>query len=76
MTYNEIVGHYGGLSKAAKALDMSKQRIHAWKRIRIPSDIQIRIAALTGLRADPDACTEIAALAAAAKRASRKVNNR
>jgi hypothetical protein len=76
MTYNEIVGHYGGLSKAAKALDMSKQRIHAWKRIRIPSDIQIRIAARTGLRADREAHQEISALTAAAKRAARKVNGR
>ena len=52
MTYNQIVDHYGGLSKAAKALDFSKQRIFAWKQIRIPSDVQLKIAARTGLKAD------------------------
>lgn len=54
MTYNQIVGHYRGLSKAAKALEMSKQRINAWKRIRIPSDIQLEIAARTRGRLKAD----------------------
>lgn len=63
MTYNQIVGHYGGLSKAAQALGFSKQRMHAWKQIRIPSDIQLRIAALTGLQPDRQAYQEAARLA-------------
>lgn len=76
MTYNEIVGYYKGLSKAAKALEYTRQRIYAWKRIRIPSGIQIEIAAKTPLRADRKAYADIAALAATARRAAKRINGR
>jgi hypothetical protein len=71
MTYNEIVDHYGSLTKASQALEYSKQRISNWRHIRIPSDIQIRIAARTGLRADRQARREIEELTAAAAAAKR-----
>lgn len=64
MTYNQIVDHYGGLSKAAQALGFSKQRIFAWKQIRIPSDVQFEIAAATGLKADRQAYKDAAKIAA------------
>ena len=64
MTYNQIVDHYGGLSKAAQVLGFSKQRIHAWKKIRIPSDVQLRISARTGLKADRQALKAAAEMAA------------
>lgn len=63
MTYNQIVDHYGGLSKAAQALGFSRQRVHAWKKIRIPSDEQLRIAALTGLKADRQSYKQAARIA-------------
>lgn len=65
MTYNQIVDHYGGLSKAAKALDFNKQRIFAWKRNRIPSEVQIDIAQRTGcLKPDAKALRDARRLAA------------
>lgn len=54
MTYNEIVGHFKGLAEASQALKFSKQRIFAWKKIRIPSDIQLEIAARTRGRLKAD----------------------
>jgi len=70
MTYNQIVEHYGGLSKAAQALGYTRQRVNAWKRIRIPSDVQLKIAALSGLKADRKAHNDVAELSALARRAA------
>ena len=58
MTYDELIEHYGGESKAATARGIDRQRVHGWKgRDRIPTDDQIEYEVLTGgkLRADiPD----------------------
>lgn len=44
MAYDELIEHFGGLTKAAKALDLSKQTIHSWKdRGSIPFEAQFRI---------------------------------
>jgi len=63
MTYTQLVKHFGGLAKASQALGYSKQRIFAWKTIRIPSDIQMRIASETGLQADRKAREDAARIA-------------
>ncbi len=57
MTYDQILGHYGGLAEAVQALGYTKQRIFAWKKARIPSDIQLEIYGRTRgrLKADPEA---------------------
>lgn len=68
MTYNQIVGYYGGLSKAAKALGFDRQRVFSWKKVRIPSEVQIRVAAMTGLKADRKTYEDIARLALFASR--------
>ena len=71
MTYNQIVEHYGGLSKAAQALGFSRQRMHAWKQIRIPSDVQLQIASLTGLQPDRKAYQHAAQVASYAAGSAR-----
>ena len=55
MTYDELIAHYGGESKAATARGIDRQRVHGWKgRGRIPTDDQIEYEVLTKgvLRAD------------------------
>lgn len=55
MLYEELLSHYGGLSKAARALKMRKQTVHSWKsRGAIPFEAQFRIQLKTKgrLRAD------------------------
>ena len=52
MTYSQIIRHYGSLSKAAQALDFFPQRIQHWRRLRIPTEVQIEIAHKTGLKPD------------------------
>jgi hypothetical protein len=55
MTYDDLVDHFGGESKAATAIGYDRQRVHAWKgRPRIPTDAQIAYEIATGgaLRAD------------------------
>jgi hypothetical protein len=60
MTYDQILDHYGGLAEAALALEYTKQRIQHWRRIRIPSDVQLEISARTRgrLKADREAIAE------------------
>ncbi len=43
MVYKDVVEHFGGLSKAARALKLPRQTIHAWKRKHIPFEQQFRI---------------------------------
>lgn len=44
MLYEELIDHFGGLTKAAKALELSKQTVHGWKaRGAIPFEAQFRI---------------------------------
>lgn len=65
MTYNQLVAHFGGLTKAAEALDLHKQTIHAWKRMgRIPTDRQLKLARITGLKPDRTARKEAEEIAA------------
>jgi len=55
MKYQDLVGHFGGLSKAAQVLGLSRQTVHAWKtRKRIPARWQVKAEAMTDgqLRAD------------------------
>ena len=59
MTYQQIVDHYGSLASAAKQLGFDKQRIFAWKKRRIPTQVQMKIAAVTALRPDAQAIREV-----------------
>lgn len=69
MNYSQVERHYGGPSKAAQALGLQRQTVHAWKsRKRIPSRWQIKLEALTGLKADKEARREAAELASWVKR--------
>lgn len=44
MEYKELVRHFGGLSKAARKLGITRQTVYAWnQRNRIPSRWQVRI---------------------------------
>jgi hypothetical protein len=44
MYYDDLLDHFGGLSKAAKALGFSRQTVHGWKiRGSIPFEAQFRI---------------------------------
>ena len=55
MLYDELLQHFGGLTRAAEALGYRKQTIHSWKvRGSIPFDHQYRIQMKTRgrLRAD------------------------
>ena len=55
MLYEELLSHFGGLSKAARALKIRKQTVHSWKaRGAIPFEAQFRIQLKTKgrLRAD------------------------
>ena len=43
MSYDELLENYGGLSKAARALGISKQTVHRWKAAGIPFEAQFNI---------------------------------
>ena len=61
MTYNQVIAHFGGLSKAAQGIGSYRQLVHTWKRRkRIPTSWQIKIEGITGLKADGVArCTAL-----------------
>lgn len=55
MTYEEVVAHFGGLTKAAQALETSKQTVHHWNdHKRIPSKWQLKIQRATRGRLKAD----------------------
>lgn len=43
MTYDDLLEHYGSLTKAADALDLAKQTVHRWKAGEIPFRAQFII---------------------------------
>jgi hypothetical protein len=65
MNYKQVEKHYGGATKIAQALGLKhKQTAHNWQYLkRIPSRWQIKIEALTGLKADRVARQEAADIA-------------
>ena len=61
MNYKQMVAHFGGLSKAAKALGLKRQTVHMWAgRGRIPTRWQIKAVAKSEgrLKADRQARAE------------------
>ena len=61
MTYDQLVGHFGGPTKAADALGIEDRRtVHAWSRRRVPSRWQMKAEKLTDgkLRADKESRRE------------------
>jgi hypothetical protein len=55
MDFDELTGYFGGTSKSARALGVSKQTVDGWKRLRIPSKHQLNAAFLSGGRLRVDA---------------------
>lgn len=57
MVYQQLVAFFGGLTRAAEALDVSKQTVDSWKRRRIPSGQQFKVHRLSSgkLKLDPQA---------------------
>ncbi|HZM36004.1 MAG TPA: Cro/CI family transcriptional regulator [Burkholderiales bacterium] len=44
MRYEEVVAHFGGVTKTAQALETKKQVVHHWSdHARIPSKWQLKI---------------------------------
>lgn len=70
MNYKQVEKYYGGATKIAQALGLKhKQTAHNWQYLRrIPSRWQIKLEALTGLKADKEARREAADLASWIKR--------
>jgi hypothetical protein len=68
MTFEQILQHYGGLSKAAKALGLKRQTVNAWRHMsRVPTRWQLKVQAEAEsrrLRADKDAMSEARQMAA------------
>ncbi len=65
-TYENLVAHFQGLSKAAKALDLDRRTVNSWsKRPRIPSRWQMKAETLSdgALRADDEARAEATEMA-------------
>lgn len=62
MTYDELIAHYQGETKAATALGIDRQRVHWWKTKGIPIKDQIDYEVVTGgaLRADLPAAVRVA----------------
>ena len=56
MKYQQVVDHFDGPTKVAKALGIeNKQTVHNWQeRKRIPTRWQIRLATLSGGKLKPD----------------------
>ncbi len=57
MIYSQLIEHFGGLTKAGKALGLDRRRVHEWKKHGIPSFWQLKIEHVTegDLRADKKA---------------------
>lgn len=66
MNYEQLVGHFGGPTKAADALGIEDRRtVHAWKERRIPSKWQMKAQVISEgkLQADEEAKNEAAEIA-------------
>lgn len=70
MNYRQVIKHYGGPTKLAQVLGLKhKQTVHNWSKMdRIPSRWQIKLEALTGLKADAIARREADEFLAFARR--------
>lgn len=55
MNYNDLIAHWGGLSKAAQALGLERQKVFVWKKRRIPSKWQLKASTASKGRLKPDA---------------------
>ncbi len=70
MKYAQLVAHFGGPTKAAKALGIQdRRRVHAWSTRRIPAKWQVKVEVITDgkLRADSAAKREVVEMARLAK---------
>lgn len=78
MTYDQVLAHYGGVSKTGRALGLTKQTVYAWGRgKRIPGKWQIKIAHQTPLKADAAAQRDAHEIASwARKNGATKLNGK
>jgi hypothetical protein len=56
MEYQQLIDHFGGQTKTARALGTTKQTVHAWgARNRVPASWQLKAEAVSRgkLQADP-----------------------
>lgn len=62
MTYQQLLAHFGGLSKVAEALGVDRRRVWNWSERRIPSKWQAKIESVSDgkLRADKKARADAA----------------
>lgn len=60
MTYEDLIGHYGRPSDAARALEVDRRLVDSWKKGRIPTAHQLKAQHLTAgaLQADEQAQAE------------------
>jgi hypothetical protein len=63
MTYDQVINHFGSLTKAAQALGLAKQNVHNWgARGRIPFKWQIKLAGMSGGALKADAAAKSVAM--------------
>lgn len=55
MEYQALIEHFGGVTKAAKALGLAKQTVDSWSARRIPTKHQLKASVLSGNKLKIDA---------------------
>jgi rare lipoprotein A (peptidoglycan hydrolase) len=70
MTYQQICVYFGGCTKAARKLGLTRQGVHSWRQRKVPMHWQIHLQAMTdgALKADAKSKREAEALAAALRK--------
>lgn len=54
MLYDDLVGHFGAPSDAAKALGVDRRLVDGWKKRRIPTKHQLKAEVLSEGKLTPD----------------------
>lgn len=54
MLYDDVVGHFGTPSEAARALGVDRRLVNDWKKRRIPSKHQLKAQLESGGKLQPD----------------------
>lgn len=64
MTFDQIASYFGGVTKAAKEIKVSRQTVHRWKTHGVPVLQQLHIQKLARgeIRADPKKVSKLRAL--------------
>lgn len=54
MVYEDLIGHFGAPSDAAKALGVDRRLVDGWKKRRIPTKHQLKAQSLSSGELTPD----------------------